>query len=475
MPHLRFASPMPIGSDALFEWHARPGAFQRLAPPWTDIRVSRMDGIRDGDVAEFSIHPAPVGPGIRWKAVHQDYSPGKGFTDVQARGPFASWSHRHTMEAAEGGTSLLVDAIDFDLPAGSLGNLAAGWAIRSELGRQFAYRHRTTHADLTMHQTYDLSPMRIAITGASGLIGTALTAMLQGGGHTVLPVTRNESHKDPDAIFWQPRQGVIEAEKLEGLDAVIHLAGENIFALRWTDEKKERILQSRLQGTELLARTLANLQSPPKTLLSASAIGIYGDAGNRILTEESPISETGFLSLVTRQWERATQAAEDAGIRVVHLRTGIVLSPKAGALELMLPAFKMGVGGRLGSPHQWFSWIGLDDAAGGYIHALATDELSGAVNLVSPNPVTMEELAATLGGVLKRPTFFNVPGSVARALMGEVADEALLQSVRVMPEQLVATDYAFREPRLAGLLRHVLGKQKAPFDGSTEKAEATAS
>ncbi len=317
--------------------------------------------------------------------------------------------------------------------------------------------------------------MRIAITGASGLIGTALTAMLQGGGHTVLPITRNEASKDPDAIFWQPRQGIIESEKLEGLDAVIHLAGENIFALRWTDEKKERILQSRVQGTELLAKTLADLDAPPKTLLSASAIGIYGDGGSRILTEESPISETGFLSLVTRQWERATQAAEDAGIRVVHMRTGIVLSPKAGALELMLPAFKMGIGGRLGSPHQWFSWIGLDDAAGGYVHALATEELRGAVNLVSPNPVTMEELASTLGGVLKRPTFFNVPGGVARALMGEVADEALLQSVRVAPERLIETGYRWRDPRLAGLLRHVLGKSKEPFDGSVDKAEATQS
>ncbi len=466
---------MPVSSGDLFRWHARPGAFQRLAPPWADIRVQRMDGIRDGDVAEFDIHPAPVGPGIRWKAIHQDYVDGEGFTDVQARGPFARWSHRHTMQPSGADASLLVDAIDFDLPAGALGNLAAGHAIRSELRRQFAYRHRTTHADLTMHQTYDLAPMRIAITGASGLIGTALTAMLQGGGHTVLPITRSETHADPNAIFWQPRQGVIESEKLEGLDAVIHLAGENIFALRWTDEKKERILQSRLQGTELLAKTLADLDAPPKTLLSASAIGIYGDGGNRILTEESPVSETGFLSLVTRQWERATQPAEDAGIRVVHMRTGIVLSPKAGALELMLPAFKMGVGGRLGSPHQWFSWIGLDDAAGGYVHALATESLSGAVNVVSPNPVTMEELASTLGGVLKRPTFFNVPGGVARALMGEVADEALLQSVRVAPEQLIETGYRWREPRLDGLLRHVLGKSKEPFDGSTDKAEATSS
>jgi hypothetical protein len=466
---------MPVSADDLFRWHERQGAFQRLAPPWADVRIRRMDGIRDGDVAEFDLHPAPIGPGIRWKAVHQDYAPGQGFTDVQASGPFARWTHRHSMESNADGTSRLVDAIDYALPAGPLGNLAAGRVIRSELERQFAYRHRTTHADLTMHQTYDLAPMRIAITGASGLIGTALTAMLQGGGHTVLPITRSEENKDPDAIFWQPRQGVIESEKLEGLDAVIHLAGENIFALRWTDEKKERILQSRLQGTELLAKTLAGLDAPPKTLLSASAIGIYGNGGNRILTEESPISETGFLSLVTRQWERATQAAEDAGIRVIHLRTGIVLSPKAGALELMLPAFKLGVGGRLGSPHQWFSWIGLDDAAGGYIHALATQELSGAVNVVSPNPVTMEELASTLGGVLKRPTFFNVPSGVARALMGEVADEALLQSVRVHPERLIETNYTFREPRLDGLLRHVLGKQKAPFDGSTKDAQATSS
>lgn len=471
---LRFASPMPVSAARLFAWHERPGAFERLTPPWIDLNVRRMDGIRDGDVAEFDLSPSALLPSIRWRAVHEAYEPGVGFTDVQERGPFARWTHRHST-IPEDDHSLLVDTLSYELPLARWSHSLLGRFVRAELTRQFAYRHRITHADLSMHQTYDLAPMRIAITGASGLIGTALTAMLQGGGHTVLPITRNEASKNPDAIFWQPRQGVIESEKLEGLDAVIHLAGENIFALRWTDEKKERILQSRVQGTELLAKTLADLDAPPKTLLSASAIGIYGDGGSRILTEESPISETGFLSLVTRQWERATQAAEDAGIRVVHMRTGIVLSPKAGALELMLPAFKMGIGGRLGSPHQWFSWIGLDDAAGGYVHALATEELRGAVNLVSPNPVTMEELASTLGGVLKRPTFFNVPGGVARALMGEVADEALLQSVRVAPERLIETGYRWRDPRLAGLLRHVLGKSKEPFDGSVDKAEATQS
>jgi uncharacterized protein (TIGR01777 family) len=463
---------MPVSAADLFRWHERSGAFQRLAPPWTNLRVRRMDGIRDGDVAEFDLYPAPVGPGIRWQAVHEAYEPGASFTDVQARGPFASWRHRHTMEPL-GEASRLVDAIDYRLPAGPLGNLAAGSAIRAELSRQFAYRHRTTLADLTLHMTYDLSPMRIAITGASGTIGTALTALLQGGGHTVLPITRTQTDDD-QAIYWQPRQGVIEAEKLEGVDAVIHLAGENIFALRWTEEKKERILQSRLQGTELLAKTLAGLERPPRVLLSASAIGIYGDTGSRIVTEESPIAETGFLSLVTRQWERATQAAEDAGIRVAHLRTGIVLTPRSGALELMLPAFKLGVGGRLGSPHQWFSWIGLDDAASGYLHALATEELSGPVNLVAPNPVTMEELAATLGRVLRRPTLFNVPGAVARALMGEIADEALLQSTRVVPSRLLETGYAFRTPRLEELLRHVLGRERAPFDDATAGASASA-
>lgn len=305
--------------------------------------------------------------------------------------------------------------------------------------------------------------MRIAITGASGLLGTALSACLREQGHTVLPVTRSRRADDPpETLLWNPRAGEIEADRLEGVDAVVHLAGENVFAVRWTDEKKQRILGSRENGTALLAKTLAGLTRKPAVLVSASAIGIYGNRGGDVLTEASPPSEGGFLSLVCRKWEDATQPAEDAGIRVVHLRTGVVLTPEGGALELMLPAFRLGLGGRVGDADQWFSWIALADAVGGYVHAIHTASLSGAVNLTAPEPVTMKTFAETMGQVLSRPTFLSVPASLVRLVSGEAAEETVLQSARALPEKLIQSGYAFRYPALPEALRHLLGKDDTP-------------
>ncbi len=302
--------------------------------------------------------------------------------------------------------------------------------------------------------------MKVAITGASGLLGTALTTALTADGHTVVPVSR--TRRDADTVVWNPRKGEIEADKLEGVDAVVHLAGENVFGLRWTQEKKERILASRVAGTELVAKTLAGLEKKPSVLVSASAIGYYGDRGDEILTEASAPAEAGFLSLVCREWERAAQPASDAGIRVVHPRIGVVLSPKGGALELMLPAFKTGLGGRVGPAAQWFSWIALDDVVGALRHALDTDALEGPMNTVAPHPVTMETFTDTLGKVLSRPTIFNVPTGLVRFVGGEMADETILQSARVRPVVLEENGYDFRFPELEEALRHLLGKNDSP-------------
>lgn len=310
--------------------------------------------------------------------------------------------------------------------------------------------------------------MRIAITGASGLIGTALTEHLIAENHTVLPISRSRSNDDsPETILWNPRAGEIEAEKLEGVEAVVHLAGENVFAVRWTSEKKQRILGSREHGTTLLARTLARLERKPAVLVSASGIGIYGSRGAEPLTEAAPPSEGGFLSLVCRQWEAATASAADAGIRVVQMRTGVVLTPEGGALELMLPAFRFGLGGRVGDADQWFSWIALDDAVRGYAHALTTETLSGPVNLVAPEPVTMSVFADTLGRVLSRPAMLNVPASLVRLVSGEAAEETVLQSARALPDKLQRSGFTFRHATLEPALRHLLGK--------TDRSEASTS
>jgi uncharacterized protein (TIGR01777 family) len=259
------------------------------------------------------------------------------------------------------------------------------------------------------------------------------------------------------AALWNPAARTIEAEALEGADAVIHLAGESVASGRWTPEKKRRIRDSRVEGTRFLCEALGRLAKPPRVLLSASAIGYYGDRGDAELREAGGQGE-GFLAEVCGEWERATGSAEADGIRVVHLRLGIVLTPAGGALGKMLPPFQLGIGGRLGTGRQFMSWIAMDDVIGAVSHALVTDEIRGAVNVVSPNPATNAEFTRTLGRVLRRPALLPVPAAVLRILFGELADEGLLASARVVPDRLLQTGYRFRYPHLDGALRHLLGR-----------------
>jgi uncharacterized protein (TIGR01777 family) len=303
--------------------------------------------------------------------------------------------------------------------------------------------------------------MKIIVTGSSGLIGSALVAALIRRGDEATCLVRGAAHaRRADGareVLWNPARGELDATELEGHDAAIHLAGDPIAEGRWTDEKKRRIRESRVQGTTLLAATLAKLETPPRTLLSASAVGYYGDRGEETLTETSAPG-TDFLSGVCREWEASTSAAKAAGIRVVLLRFGVVLSGEGGALAKMLTPFKLGAGGKIGSGEQYMSWIALDDVVGAILHALAHEELEGAVNVVAPRPVTNGEFTKTLGGVLGRPTIFAVPAFAARLAFGEMADAALLASQRTEPTRLKATNYEFKYPELEGALRHALGE-----------------
>jgi uncharacterized protein (TIGR01777 family) len=297
--------------------------------------------------------------------------------------------------------------------------------------------------------------LNVLVSGATGLIGSALTPALRGGGHRVIRLTRSQSPSE-DAVRWDSSSGAIDASRLEGIDAAVHLAGESIAQGRWTREKKARILESRVQGTSLLAGTLAGLPQPPRVMVSASAIGYYGDRGDELLREDSPPGRL-FLSRVCEEWERAAESARRAGIRVVHPRMGIVLSTEGGALGKTLPIFKLGAGGRIGSGRQYWSWISIDDVVGAITHALETDSLEGPVNITSLNPLTNAEYTRTLGRVLNRPTIFPLPAPAARIALGQVADELLLASARVEPARLKETNYEFRYPELDGALRHLLG------------------
>jgi len=296
--------------------------------------------------------------------------------------------------------------------------------------------------------------LHVAVTGASGLIGSALTRRLMADGHRVSPLVRRPA--GPGEISWDPASGRLESKDLEGLDAVVHLAGESV-GVRWTASRKARIRESRVRGTRLLTEALARTSRHPAVLVSASAIGIYGDRGDEILTESSaPAAGDDFLASVTRDWENAADSARAAGIRVVHPRFGVVLSPAGGALAKMLWPFRLGLGGRIGSGAQWMSWISIDDVAGALLHLIRTASLSGPVNLTAPAPVRNRDFTRALGRVLSRPAVLPVPAAALRLVLGEMADAALLASARVRPDRLIGSGYQFVHPDLDTALRQML-------------------
>lgn len=302
--------------------------------------------------------------------------------------------------------------------------------------------------------------MKILITGSSGLIGSALIPVLTGQGHRVIRLIRQRTAPGENTAVWDPNAGKLETSSLERTDAVVHLAGENIGLARWTDAQKKRIRESRVQGTKLLSESIAQLEVPPRVLISASAVGFYGSCGDDVLTEESPPG-SDFLAEVCKQWEAATEPARQKGLRVVNLRIGMVISSKGGALTAMLGAFKAGAGGKIGNGQQFISWIAIDDLAQIISHAISEESLVGPANAVSPNPMRNVEFTETLGKVLGRPTFISMPAPVVRLLFGEMADALLLASQRAQPKRLLETGFSFQFPHLEDALRHVLGKNVA--------------
>ncbi len=305
---------------------------------------------------------------------------------------------------------------------------------------------------------------RILITGANGMIGHALRARARVRGIDAVPVQRpargkagQQAPASPDTVLWEPAssQPFADLGMLEGLDAVVHLAGANISAHRWTPEYKKVILDSRTHPTEALALTLAKLRTPPKVLLTASATGFYGSRGDEVLTEASGIG-SGFLPQVCQAWESAAAPASAAGIRVAHLRFGVVLTPFGGALKQMLPLFRAGVGGRLGNGRAWLSWITLDDLLAAVLHCAEQEELSGPVNVIAPNPVRNAEFTRALGAALKRPAILPAPAFALRMAFGQMADEALLASCRAVPEKLEKSGFQFRHPGIEEALTSLL-------------------
>ncbi len=296
------------------------------------------------------------------------------------------------------------------------------------------------------------------MSGSSGLVGRAVSRLLERQGHRVARLVRTSPPQGPGFVYWNPAAGEIDRSSLQGFDAVVHLAGENVGSGRWTAQKKRLIRESRVEGTRLLSRALAALDRPPRVMACASAIGFYGDRGEEILTERSGPGR-GFLPEVCAAWEEAALPARDAGVRVVHLRLGIVLSREGGPLARLLPPFRLGLGGVIGSGRQYISWIAIDDVARVFSHALENENLAGPINAVAPGAVTNRELTRTLGRALGRPVLLPLPGFVVRAVFGEMGEALLLSSARVVPARLGKVGFEFRYPTIDSALDHLLSER----------------
>lgn len=433
----------------VFDWHARPGAFHRLSPPWQPMRlVAEASSLKDGRAT------LALPGGLRWVAVHQPdgYDPPRRFVDVLGGDGLATlpartavrWRHTHQFDDIGDGRTRVIDRVDTGVP-GSL------------LRPMFDYRHRQLADDLAAHRLateHGMRPLTIAVTGSSGLVGSALTAFLRTGGHRVIQLVRR-SARGTDERRWDPDDP--DPQLFAGVDAVVHLAGASI-AGRFTDKHRNAIRDSRIGPTRRIAELLGR-GDPRPVLISASAIGYYGyDRGDDTLAEDSERGE-GFLADVVADWEEATTPAREAGLRVVRVRTGIVQSPRGGTLKLMRPLFSAGLGGRLGDGSQWLSWIGIDDLVDVYHRALWDATLSGPVNAVAPQPVRNAEYTSTLATVLHRPAMLPVPPLGPRLLLGgHGARELACANQRVAPRKLVAAGHRFRQPDLDQALRHLLGR-----------------
>lgn len=447
---LVYSSVINAPLEEVFAWHGRPGAFLRLSPPWQSMRViTETESLRDGRAT------LALPGGLRWVAQHQpdSYDPPRRFVDEIGRDGLASlpaawavrWRHTHDFEALADGQTRVIDRVDTPVPA-------------SALRPMFAYRHRQLDGDLTAHQRaseHGLAPATIAVTGSSGLVGSALTAFLSTGGHRVIRLVRQAAAR-PDERQWNPNEP--DPGLLAGVDAVIHLAGASI-AGRFTDTHRRAIRDSRIDPTRRLAELVAGTPNGPSVLICASAVGYYGyDRGDEVMTEDSARGD-GFLAGVVADWEDALSPAEQAGTRVVRIRSGIVQSPRGGTLRLLRPLFAAGLGGRVGDGQQWLPWIGIDDLVDIYHRGLWDTGLSGPVNAVAPQPVRNADYTRTLGRVLHRPTVLPVPALGPRVLLGDQgARELACASQRVLPARLRDAGHRFRHPDLEQALRHLLGR-----------------
>lgn len=448
---------MPASRSALAAWHFSPGAINRLLPPWKDVQIEQNEPLRDGSRTVLGLKVGPMR--IRWVAVHEQVKPGEQFVDRSVQGPFKQWVHEHSFLDKGALQSDLRDSVEYQLRFSAISDIFMGWKIRSDLAQMFAFRHQRTRDDLARHSQYSDRPRRtIAVTGSTGAVGRALCAFLSTGGHRVLRLVRGGSTHGPDEVRWNPT-GEWDASKLEGIDAVVHLAGANIAEGRWTAARKKVILESRELGTRNLSDAIARLNRPPSVMVCASGVGFYGNLQEGLVDESAP-NGSGFLAQVTQAWESALQPVESRGIRVVRMRIGIVLNARTGVLGSMRLPFLFGAGGRVGSGRQGMSWIHLDDLVAAIQFAIEEKTILGAVNAVSPRPVAQIDFARALARVLHRPCIAPLPAPIVRLMFGEMGSELLLSGQFVHPKVLLEHGFRFGYATIDDALSFAFGKMK---------------
>ena len=484
-PTYRHEAEFPHSLDRLGAYYESPGTVSRLTPDWTATVLKEPRSLAEGQRTELLFGPpwapslGPVDPGLRWVAEHTAHTPGRGFVDEMVSGPLRSWRHEHRFDDAAPATdapaSRVRDTVEWEAPLTAsvpdrpraLGAVRAFGEERVErqIRRMFEFRTRQTAADLDFHrlleQRGEPGPKTFVISGASGMVGTALSALLRSGGHRVIALSRSapEGEDAPGVrtVVWDPAEGRLDPQELIGADAVINLAGASLMG-RFTEEHRRAVRSSRIQATRTLVRAMGEVaeQGGPRVLVSASASGYYGhDAGE--VTESSPSGED-FLASVCRDWETEALAAREHGIRVALVRTGLVLSARGGLLGAQLPLYLAGGGGPMGGGRMWQPWIGLEDLIRIYAFAAVTPEAEGPINAAAPHPVRQEEFATTLASVLHRPAVIPAPAAAPAVLLGrQGARELALSSAKLSPDALRALDFPFRHPRLREALEHTLG------------------
>jgi uncharacterized protein len=436
-----FSSVVPAPQNEAFDWHGRPGALERLTPPFQPVRVvSEAESLSGGQAV------LRLPGGLRWVAAHEGerYDAPRCFTDRLVSLPLR-WYHTHSFQQQTESSTLVTDTVETPVP-------------ERVLRPMFVYRHRQLAEDLAcQHVLRPLRPtsLSVGVTGASGLVGRSLCPLLTTAGHRVVRLVRRVPAR-PDERFWDPEDP--DPSIFEGLDAVVHLAGASI-AGKFNETHKRAVRESRIGPTAKLAQALVRATDRPAVLVSASAVGYYGSRrGDEELREQSGPGD-GFLAQVVQGWEQALSAAEDEGVRVVKVRTGIVQSPRGGALRLQWPLFEVGIGGRLGTGDQWLPWIDVDDLSDIYHRCIVDNRCLGPINGVAPNPVTNREYANTLARVLRRPAVLPVPTIGLNLALGpEGAREMAMASQRAVPDVLTGLGHGFRRPALEACLRHQLGR-----------------